>query len=358
MKAADYFSTSYGQARSRFLQACSENGALIESFEIPVKGPQGEPLYTDVALFGRRDADKLLILISGTHGVEGLCGSACQLAWTQSGEYEGYLQEIAVLLIHIINPYGAAWNSRFTEEGVDLNRNFVKHDGHYPENPGYEAIHGALLCPVLQGPERDEANKQLQAFRIQHGDAAAARALWGGQYTHPDGNNFGGHEPVRAHRLSLKILSKYAAASRHVAVIDYHTGLGPFAYGMPICSHLPDSEEGKRVKAWFGESVRMPEQQQDVTPGDTNQGYVNALPDVRVTAITLEFGTFNVKEDISSTLHALWLNNYGDPLSETGMSIRKAVQNYFYPDTDDWREMIWFRSQQVIRQAIRGLYSS
>ena len=30
----------------------------------------------------------------------------------------------------------------------------------------------------------------------------------------------------------------------------------------------------------------------------------------------------------------------------------------FYPDEDDWRELIWLRSCQIVRRAIRGLGSA
>ena len=35
--------------------------------------------------------------------------------------------------------------------------------------------------------------------------------------------------------------------------------------------------------------------------------------------------------------------------------IKRQLRKQFYPDSDDWREMMLFRSRQVIRQALIGL---
>ena len=43
------------------------------------RGVQGEELAIDVATLGRADAPNVLLLTSATHGVEGFCGSGCQL---------------------------------------------------------------------------------------------------------------------------------------------------------------------------------------------------------------------------------------------------------------------------------------
>ena len=43
------------------------------------------------------------------------------------------------------------------------------------------------------------------------------------------------------------------------SVIDYHTGLGPYGYGEPICAHLPGSAGMKRVVEMYGDSVGVPE---------------------------------------------------------------------------------------------------
>ena len=80
MSEADFFSSTYEQARSRFLQAAGQAGLQAESKPHPMKGRDGEQLAMDVAREGHPNADKLLILSSACHGVEGFCGSGVQVA--------------------------------------------------------------------------------------------------------------------------------------------------------------------------------------------------------------------------------------------------------------------------------------
>ncbi len=52
----------------------------MTSYPHPLPGPQGENLYTDVARVGPVTASRLMLVVSGTHGVEGYYGSDCQIA--------------------------------------------------------------------------------------------------------------------------------------------------------------------------------------------------------------------------------------------------------------------------------------
>ena len=85
-RIADCFADTFGQARAKFLAAVARSGArLLSSHTNPVKGPDGEDCITDVGWIGRSDARKLLILVSGTHGIEGHAGSGCHVAWLNDG---------------------------------------------------------------------------------------------------------------------------------------------------------------------------------------------------------------------------------------------------------------------------------
>ncbi len=71
-------------------------------------------------------ANRALVISSGLYGVEGLFGSAVQLALL-----ERYLPDyrlppdLAIVIIHILNPFGCAWYRRWNEDNIDLNRNFL-----------------------------------------------------------------------------------------------------------------------------------------------------------------------------------------------------------------------------------------
>src|SRR3546814_5604806 len=75
-------SRDYRDGREKFLDAASQAGARMEAHCLPDRtGPDGKPLYMDVAWVGPDDADVVLLSLSGTHGAEGFNGSAAQVHW-------------------------------------------------------------------------------------------------------------------------------------------------------------------------------------------------------------------------------------------------------------------------------------
>ena len=122
------FPNDYVDARERFRTLASRRGFALESYEHPAEnGPQGETLSCDVARLGPSDAERVILISSGAHGVEGFCGSGCQAELLASGLLDGLPGDTAVVLVHAVNPYGFAWLRRTNEDNIDLNRNFVDH---------------------------------------------------------------------------------------------------------------------------------------------------------------------------------------------------------------------------------------
>ena len=139
----NHFADSYTEARRKFLAAAKNADAVLGEYRHPLPGPCGEALFTDTALLGNSNAERLVIVSSGVHGVEGFCGSACQIALLHSGLLAG-AKSCAILLVHALNPFGFAHLRRTNEDNVDLNRNFVDH-AHPPTNGDYERLHPLLV---------------------------------------------------------------------------------------------------------------------------------------------------------------------------------------------------------------------
>ena len=97
-------------------------------------------LGTDVIYLGPQDANNVLVFISGTHGVEGYCGSAVQQFLLSTLIESELPKNTAVLMIHSLNPWGMYWARRCDEAGIDLNRNFVDYLKTEPLDPEYEGI--------------------------------------------------------------------------------------------------------------------------------------------------------------------------------------------------------------------------
>ena len=120
----------------RFLAAAARLRLPHHALPIHAPSPNDEPLTIDIAVAGPAKPKSALVLSSGVHGVEGLFGSAVQLAFLERLSAGWRLpQGAAVVLIHAINPFGFAWRRRFNENNVDLNRNFLLPDEAYTGAP-------------------------------------------------------------------------------------------------------------------------------------------------------------------------------------------------------------------------------
>jgi hypothetical protein len=357
MAAEACFSTSYGEARRRFREAAGAVGANLVTLAHPLSGPEGEALACDTAWIGLPEAERVLVTISATHGIEGYCGSGAQLASLAQTAAE-LPKGLALLLIHGLNPHGFAHGRRVTEDNVDLNRNFPDFDRPLPANPGYQEIH-ALLCPddwsdaVVAACERE-----LERYGEAHGNHALSEAIAGGQYSHPDGIFYGGERPSWSHRRLLEIFRRHLGRARQVAVLDIHSGLGPYGYGELICPHPPGSAEETRAAAWYEGEITNPAagtSQAAALHGLNAPGVFRALPGPDYTWIALEFGTFPLREMRRSLRADNWLYLHGELGSAKGRAIKAEIRRCFYPEAADWKEMVVERALWAQRHALTGL---
>ena len=104
MKPTQFFSVNYQQARQKFLNAARVAGAEIDSYENACSGVGGAGLFTDVAALGPVDADSVLVLMSGTHGVEGFAGSGIQSGLLSDALAEDIGSGVRLVMIHALNP--------------------------------------------------------------------------------------------------------------------------------------------------------------------------------------------------------------------------------------------------------------
>ena len=72
------FGANYQADRASFIADGLAIGATLASHAIKAPGPNGETLTIDTARVGPPLATRLLVVVSGTHGVEGPAGSAVQ----------------------------------------------------------------------------------------------------------------------------------------------------------------------------------------------------------------------------------------------------------------------------------------
>ncbi len=361
MTAKTYFSRDYEEARQRFLDRAGAAGAALDARAHPSTGPKGEALATDLAWLGPPDAKRVLVTISATQGVEGFCGAGAQVGWLESGLYREQPAGTAHLMIHAINPHGFAWLRRVTEDNVDLNRNFVDHDATYPENPGYEALAGTLCPHEWDEGVIAETQATLDAYGETHGRTALQTAISGGQYRHPDGIFFGGHRPTWSRLVTEEIFDIRLAHAQRVAVVDFHTGLGPYGHGERICVHAPGSASLERAAEWYQDDITSPTLGTSSSVelhGCNEVGMEKALAGRDLTAIALEYGTIPTPEVRLALRADNWLHHHGELGSAKAEAIKQQIRAAFYPDKDDWKDMVWDRAVETLRFALKGLSGS
>jgi hypothetical protein len=358
MNSADSFSADYPQARSKFLEAVSAAGGALEAMAHPERGPDGGELATDVAWFGPSNAPAVLVMISGTHGVEGFCGSGAQVDWLRRGGAAGLPAGVAVLMIHAVNPYGFAWLRRVTHENVDLNRNWIDFSQPLPTNPGYAELADAIGPKEWSQAAQAASRQVLRGFVAAKGMMALQQAVSGGQYSHPKGVFFGGAGPTWSRKTQTAVFEHYLKGAARIGIIDYHTGLGPWGYGEQIITDLVGSPGYDRAQSWYGAAVTSPSSGTSTSADIVGDGLAAApvlLAHAEVTGMALEVGTYDTTTVIDALRADAWLHAYGDPTSEQGRGIKAQIRDAFYGDADDWKGMVAGQSLLAVKQALAGL---
>lgn len=331
-------------------------------------GPDGLPVYTDVASVGDPSASSVMLLNCATHGVEGFCGSAAAVGWLRE-QAQRLPANVRAVVVHAINPHGFAWVRRVNEDNVDLNRNFLEHRaGAYPRKPEYDKLHSALLPVSWDDRELADNDAVLEAYAKEHGEFALQSAVTGGQYEHADGLFFGGREPVWSNRTFQAILDTHVLKPRRLVFLDMHTGLGPFGHASLLGSVAP------RMQPWLGarqpSGVALRPMPASASAQRANGSALSAPltgtigsaarragNGAEMSSLTVEFGTYPVRPVLRALQADNWLHLRGELDSDLGRAIKAEVRERLYPDDDNWREMVWVRSRQLLRHAIDGLAS-
>ena len=362
MNMVEPFSASYGEARAKFLDAAASAKLPVTSYRHPRLGRDGEALAMDVVLDGSPAAERLLIVTSACHGVEGFCGSGVQVfalhdeAWRDQAHAQG----VAVLYVHGLNPYGFSHLRRATHENVDLNRNFQDFSKPLPVNDAYRALQ-PLLLPEQWPP--DAANAQAVAHFIEtHGMDAFQAAISRGQHEFADGLFFGGTAPTWSNQTIRQVLRDSARMAHKVAWIDLHTGLGPAGVGERIFACRDDKAALERARQWWGGNGETPVT--SIYDGSSTSAFLTGLmwialyqecPQAEYTGIALEYGTLPMAEIMQALRGEHWLNNHPEAPAALAKQIKQQMMDAFYTNTDAWKKQIINQAREALLQAAAGL---
>src|SRR3569623_451165 len=240
----------YEESRRRFLKLATAAGASIRSFPLRHAKADALPLFTDNAQLAPENTQTLIVIASGTHGVEGYAGAVCQFRFLQHYAQRYAASGLAFLLVHAVNPWGYAHDSRATEEGIDLNRNFVAFPRPADEDAGsgYSRFHRLQIENYRPFPRglRGSMGGMLNELRLlSHGMSAGRRrllqqAVTAGQHAYPHGLFYGGHAPAKSRMAWEEIMHALVAPYPVALLLDLHTGLGKRGCA-ELMSELPQS---------------------------------------------------------------------------------------------------------------------
>lgn len=357
-----FYSENYFEARSRFLSAAENNRHHLATQSIPIdaKGYNGEPLFVDISWIGPQDANKFIVHMSGTHGVEGFAGSAIQISVLKT--LDALPENTAVIFIHAVNPYGMSHCRRVSEHNCDLNRNLTETR---LTHPLYEKVDG------LMNPKSSSAFEHFFADFAEHcklyGSHNIITAVASGQYDFPEGLFYGGRKVEQAPQAILtwfEEIFKDTSKDVVVTIIDVHTGLGEYGEDTLLVSDSPSEQVlemqekyGPRIKAQDNQTVANYQPCGLLIDALRNCiSKVTSCAKTRIETIGQEFGTYSNQE----IMLALYKENTKhheaeraglvlDPQSPESQQLLRA----FYPEDVKWRQMVIQRGQELFRQALK-----
>lgn len=359
---------SYIQSRSRFRARLEElktiwPGAKITSLPLP-----DEPNLTIDYLTAEplESKERLLVLTSGLHGIEGYAGSAVLDLFFD--EFAAGLdpRTTGLLVIHAINPWGMEHWERGNSANVDLNRNFIH--GNFTDlqdtNHDYTAIYSFLNPPGpicrLTAARSTFLRDTIKNF-LQFGPRRIREASLMGQYRYPEGIYFGGFDIQPETAMVMDIYRQGFRDYREVLHLDMHTGYGPRGRMILVTSpseKTPAAELKKRFDVDLVAAVN-PEEFYSIQGDMTDWEYrmmESEFPGIRLFSAACEFGTYG--DSVIQNIRSLQCTILQNQLYHRGGCtpartwIEKEFRELYLPSDPVWLASILADTRRIFNSVV------
>jgi len=314
--------------------------------------------------------DRLLVITTGEHGIEGFLGSAVMELFFEEYVHRLDPQTTGLLLIHAINPWGMHNWERQNSSNVDLNRNFI--DGDFARlkqtNPDYPA-----LMPYFQpqeplnnlaGSKLGFIGRTIRNFAL-FGPRRIREAALMGQYNHPEGIYFGGFDRQPETDTMMTVYRQGFTGYKDITHLDMHTGYGPRDQ-MTLVTSPYEKRPAAELAACYG-TPRVAAANPDefyTMQGDMidweYQLAAREFPEAKFFAATCEFGTYG--DSTIQAARSLRITILKNQLNQQGGSSEAAewVKNEFcelhLPSESAWFEKALADSRKMFDTVI-GLFA-
>lgn len=331
----------------------------------------------------RKKQQNLLVLISGTHGIEAFAGSAVQRWFTDQVLNQELNQDIklnpklitradsdttAILMIHGFNLYGFKHFRRVNEHNIDLNRNFIiSRKQFHPDDSKY-----TLLNSFLNPNNIPSTNliSQLSFFGnavlniTQYSMESLRTSILKGQYSHPSGIFYGGTvEAIQSH-LIKDLIQTYMKPYKKIFLVDLHTGYGERAKLHLLTGKSTDKNSVSLLKVFGQDEIDFADKKKFyAVDGELLSYFINEINLVcfaETTAVTFEYGTLDSQKitgSIDSLKRVILENqNFHHPAPvETSQEITSLYKEMFYPSDESWRLSIIQQTEGKMKKILNYL---
>ena len=352
----DRLPLTYDECRARFVHVARLLDGGSSSHPIDARGPHGLELTIDAARVGSVGADRVLVVLSGVHGVEGFLGSALQTDLLS--RVEPLPAGMAVVAVHGVNPWGMAWWRRQNESNVDLNRNWQRDRGAPFDNQAYDELH-ALACPdSAKLPDVGEMLVAAQSLVAERGLVWVRDGITVGQYRHPDGLHYGGSRTEESNRILETVIPALVGEGSKVLIVDLHTGHGPWGEVTALSDQPAGSPQDDFHRRWCDRveaTAGNPDATTGLKAGQIANGLRDLLPDATCYATSLEFGTADDLTQLGATYQEQWVHRLGDRADPAHQAAVWAYRCCFTPDDADWERRTLTAGRDHLARAVEAV---
>lgn len=316
-----------------------------------------------VAEFPARSPERALVLVTGTHGVEGYAGSAIARYLLSQQLLATDAEHTAIVIVHALNPYGFAHFTRVNRDNVDLNRNCaLRGEPLFSADSSAYAALASVLSPKrpVRAGRLPQARfyAQLLAARARRGERVVREASLGGQYVDPRGVFWGGDRVQPEIRFFQGIYDRLAERYRELLVVDLHTGYGVRgeAYALFGCTDSPAIEACSVQGVSDGQGHDRTYTVRGDLVGYCYQTAKRSMPHGTYNGVALELGTHGLGlatqlADLYTVVLENQLRQHKSDDPRLAEQIRAAFRELFYPSAPAWRT----RAVSVGSRAVEGL---